>query len=439
MHLLHIYPALFTYWWAAGYFPGLQYDMTMRITDTLLLARAASMVGALALLLGGAMLAGTKMPSTLVRITRASREALRRQGTSVITGILLAASIFAFTFRCELGFERTHAFIGHTLDEVYQTEHFTFLFAKGSLAPRRLQWLADRSEYFYDCDAHYFPPPADREFRRIAVFLYPPGAKQSLLGSRSTSFTKPWLQEIHLDLGEFDGIFPHELVHAMCAPYGMPILNTSANMGLEEGIAVALDNIERGQGEELDRDALGIIRDLPANSFDKVFSRTGFAFGNVEANYRVAGSFSKYLLTKFGAEKFRRAFMWADFDAFGFSLDELRQDWLATLSHAGVSAPPAWAISHSYGSTFLFSTTCAHYVANTIDNAERFSTDGFTARAISILEDMLVTHPNRDALNALLHEFLARCEFDSVETIYRRFLPAIPPTPAARQRFTGVM
>src|SRR5581483_10711659 len=128
----------------------------------------------------------------------------------------------------------------------------------------------DRAEYFYSYFSQYLPQP---DSSVIKVFLYPDAeTKKYLLGSRSTSITKPWVREIHMGADEFDGTFEHELVHVLCAPYGVPAINASLSIGLEEGTAVALTAMESGSGDKLDKNAVGILHYIPANSFDHVFS-----------------------------------------------------------------------------------------------------------------------------------------------------------------------
>lgn len=415
-------PALFSYWWTVGFFPGFQYDMTMRITRTLLLARAGNLCMAALLLTSAWLMVRTGKKRTVARIVAASQDVVNLGAHSVIFGALLIVNIAAFTFRCELGFERTHEFVTRTLDQHIVTEHFAFFYKQGSLSEHQKQWIADRGEYFYSYFTHYLPQP---DSSVIKVFLYPnTSEKKYLLGSRSTSITKPWVREIHMGEDEFDGTFEHELVHVLCAAYGLPAVNASLSIGLEEGTAVALTAMEDGSGERLDKNAVGILHYLPANSFAHVFSPAGFIYGNVDANYAVAGSFVKYLITKFGAARLQRAFTTGDFEgAYHFTLDELRQDWLITMAKDNILPQPEWAVRGRFGTTFLFSTACAHYVANKIEDADVGFTRGDTDLAFGIMQNLIARHANRNVLNTLLDMRYAKQEYDSVEDIFTRYLP----------------
>jgi hypothetical protein len=147
-------------------------------------------------------------------------------------------------------------------------------------------------------------------------------------------------------------------------------------------------------------------------------------YGNVEANYTVAGSFVKYLITKFGAAHLWRTFANADFETgYGFTLDELRQDWMLTLARDNVTPQPEWAVHNTFGTTFLFSTACAHYVANTIEDAERLYRNGKKNEGLEKLEGLLAHHPGRNVLNVLLRKRYGQYEYDSMETLYNRYLP----------------
>ena len=107
--------------------------------------------------------------------------------------------------------------------------------------------------------------------------------------------TPVWLStpQVHVLAGQFEEIFPHELVHAFSRSFGMPILNASPAVGLVEGLAVAFEPPDGGPdaSEQVAAVMGGETADRLARSLDPF----GFWGGRGAVSYTTTGSFVGYL------------------------------------------------------------------------------------------------------------------------------------------------
>jgi tetratricopeptide (TPR) repeat protein len=175
--------------------------------------------------------------------------------------------------------------------------------------------------------------------------------------------------EVHLN----DSPFPqaglkHELVHVIAAPFGSgPFRVTSRfkiwpNMGIVEGLAVAVDN----PVEELTLHqwAAAMRQQKLAPDLRSLFRSEAFYKSAAPRAYILAGSFIRYLGETYGSEKLRLLYRHGDFlAAYGQSLEALAKEWEKFLD--SVPLDPA-AVHQAFGRFrrgSIFSRPCAREVA----------------------------------------------------------------------------
>jgi len=152
------------------------------------------------------------------------------------------------------------------------------------------------------------PGPA----RKIDVYLYRSAEeKQRLIGAADTSFTKPWLRQIHTNDGPAPHpILRHEMVHALAAPiaggpWGVPG-GLFPQMALTEGIAVAGD---WPAGEVTLHEETRGLKDLGLMPDVRQLFRPGLFYAESGARaYTTAGSFVRFLWETRGAAFVREAY-----------------------------------------------------------------------------------------------------------------------------------
>jgi tetratricopeptide (TPR) repeat protein len=131
---------------------------------------------------------------------------------------------------------------------------------------------------------------------------------------------------IHLAFDRVSSTLEHELVHVMIEPFGNP-LGVSMSQGLLEGSAVAIENDMEWRSIHTDAAALYRLKMAPPPA--KIMGVGGFTAQRASVAYLIAGSFSRWLIDRYGMPKYLKAFAWGDFDgAYGHSLDSLSEQYM---------------------------------------------------------------------------------------------------------------
>ncbi len=205
---------------------------------------------------------------------------------------------------------------------------------------------------------------------RLTVFVHRSDEeKRRHVGAGATSFTKPWLGEVHLtQAASPHPVLRHELVHAVAAalepgPLGVPArAGVLVQAGLVEGLAVAL---ELPRGSWTVHEWTAAMRDLGlAPDLARQLGPAGFWTTAPARAYTAAGSLLAFLLDRQGSAAVALLYRTGDFEAaFGRPLAALVADWHAFL--AAVPRPPglAAAARARFARPALFAVPCAREVA----------------------------------------------------------------------------
>jgi tetratricopeptide (TPR) repeat protein len=236
--------------------------------------------------------------------------------------------------------------------------------------------------------------------RKVDVFLYrSPEEKRLLIGAAETSFTKPWLRQIHTNDGPAPhGILRHELAHAAFADlsegvFGVPgrFRGVVPDMGLVEGAAVAADWPPGEFTIDEEARALRELKLLP--DLRRLFRPGLFYAESGPRAYTASGSFLRFLWRKGGAPAFRSAYAADD-----PGVDALADEYLAWLSSS--PAPPrAVALAQQrFASPAIVRRPCAHEVAELRRDGSAALGRGDAARASDLFARCVALEPSDPAL-----------------------------------------
>ncbi|HEY7726354.1 MAG TPA: type VI secretion system protein, partial [Anaeromyxobacteraceae bacterium] len=183
---------------------------------------------------------------------------------------------------------------------------------------------------------------------RARVFVYrSPDEKRRLVGAGRTSFTKPWLAEIHVnDEPSPRPVLRHELVHALASALAPGPLRVPARglvlvrAGLVEGLAAGL---EPPSGPFTQHQWARAMRDLgllpPPAAF---LGEARFLAAAPARAYAAAGSFVRFLLETRGPSAVARLYASGDLEgAVGLDLAAAARAWSGFLD--GVESAPGLA------------------------------------------------------------------------------------------------
>ena len=359
----YLQPQLFAFNPILGYFPGFTYDEVLADLTPLVLYREFTIIASFLLSALFLFVVTQFHPFRSLRENFRSIQFVRKDAALLIPAFVFAALLaYGHDQRGALGIERSDKEVQAELGGVAWTKHFVLYYSYGSLTPHELALRKAEAEYFYrTVTARLHERLAENE--KITVYLYPGAStKQRLIGTANTEITKPWRKEIHILMSSFDDVFRHELVHVMAAGFGVPVVRASLRMGLNEGLAGAID--WPGEDLSLHQYAAGLQRDSLLSDVAPLFGYTGFALQSSSYAYTVTGSFAKFLIDRYGLSHMKTVFRTGNFDVeYPKPLTALIAEWREFLTTVDVADVSPANIRVRYTQPSIFRRTCARVIA----------------------------------------------------------------------------
>jgi tetratricopeptide (TPR) repeat protein len=275
--------------------------------------------------------------------------------------MLLALSALLYAFSDRLGLSSSESSIERALGGKTETEHFVISYPDSSLKGLRLQQVARLHEFYYD---QLVRTLRVRPAKKIHTFLYASSdQKGRLIGAAGTNFAKPWLWQLHINLGDVDGSLKHELVHVLAAEFGFPLLRVGVNSGLIEGLAVAMERVE--YEEPINRLAGMAFAIGNTPDVGSLFSLSGFMKAPAGVSYTLAGSFCRFLIDRYGMRRFKLLYSTGEFEIlYGRSLPLLLQEWRRTMTAFRFGEADLAKAAYLFKRRSIFGKECARVIAN---------------------------------------------------------------------------
>lgn len=333
-----------------GYFAGPVYDEHIRISPTLVAHRGLAVIWA----------AFLWSLSAWVVDRRAGK-------TSAMVRIVLAAGLFlmiaAQWYRSDLGFDISYAALERTLSSRHQTKHVDVFFDP-LVDVRSVEIVAAKSEFFFQSIARSLDLKSPD---RVRVFVYRDAdQKKLMLGAGPTNFAKVWRNEIHINAHDAQDGMAHEIVHVMAAEFGHPLYST-LRLGFLEGLAVALDWSDPNFTPHQWAAILQRIHRLP--DVAGLIDGSSFFAGGSRLSYTVSGSFVRYLLERYGAEKLKRVYHHERVDAvYERNPGNLINEWKDFLASVPLDSEDV-AFASILMEPGIFGRRCVHQVADLHEKA----------------------------------------------------------------------
>jgi hypothetical protein len=369
-------PQVFAFDHLAGIFPGPIYDEAIRPSrawwwfrlDTMLYAGACA---------GAALLFGPG--------------GRRRCGTALLLGCGAGAAALSLSAE-RLHWKASSALLDAELGGTFRTAHVVLHFPREkSDEERRL--LATDAEVSWAAVRRFAGLPLDGA--PVDAWLYRSAdEKRRLIGAADTSFTKPWLRQVHTnDAPAPHPILRHELAHAafadlVHAPFGVPgrFGGFVPEMALIEGAAVAA---EWPPGEFTVDEQAAALRELkllpdPA----RLFGGGLFYAESGPRAYTAAGSFIRWMWRSGGAQAFREAYSHGVPDA--GALAARYEAWLAA------SPAPRRAVAlaqQRFAAPAIVRRPCAREVAELQREAQAQLASGDASDAVRLLDRCTALEP----------------------------------------------
>ncbi|MHB8579571.1 MAG: hypothetical protein ACYDA4_06885 [Ignavibacteriaceae bacterium] len=349
-------PQIYFYNPIFGFFPGTIYDEGLNVGYRLIIYRLLNSIyfGTVFLVLFNNRLSLTKLKRTLFLI-----------------GALLIAAIFLCLspqFRFSTNFNKLNSVLKNEVD----TGHFIIHFS-AQIDPNLLKAVCLSHEFYYSELSKFFGYEMPGKINSY-IFLNDE-QKKELIGSANADIAKPWLSCSFTSLNDYEETLRHEIAHCFTSRFGVGIFKIAGgiNPALIEGAAVAGDPY-------FDEHSIDFMAALAYKNGYKINIPSlygGFSFYTQTSSlsYVYAGSFSKYLISNFGINKFEKFYSSNNFNkVYGTDINKtvkLYYEYLDTLK-LNLNLNEA---NYYFGWKSIFYKVCPRYVANRLTKAWKYFND----------------------------------------------------------------
>lgn len=397
-------PQIYFYNPIFGYFPGTMFDENISITIDLILYRI--------LIIGIFFFCYyliKKFNLSLIKFT-------------FITCLILF--LWMIHLKPLFGFGTNEKNIKSELGQEIKTEHFSIYTDPGiTYDTVALKFL---HEFYYQEIKNKLQIKDDI---KITSFIFKNRVqKKKLFGSENADVAKPWLKQIYLDENSFTHSLKHEIVHILAGTFGNYPFKVAKNLNpaLIEGVAMAIEN----NFDELDIDfiAATALKNNYGMEIKKLFSGYNF-FGNLSsASYVFSGSFMKYLLNTFGAEKFKQVYKNGDFEeVYAKPFNELQNNYLDYISVKNFKSDKDIAQLY-FGRQPLIKRTCPRLTARLETDAWQYFIQKEFQAALELFIYVHESSGSYSSLNGILLTKIQIEEFGSALELAEEKLKAFSNT-----------
>ena len=406
---LIFHPPVFAYHATFGYFPGPIYDFVIRITNTLLIARAETLLWAL--LFFGLSVSICEISRDTGLMPQLKWRKLFKPPTKRVWLYLLIVCLLGFQFYAgALGIRPTRGDIARKLGGFRETEHFEIFYARE--LETEIERIVEDCEFQYAQVSAYLMPDGDVLSRKVRAYIYAsPDQKKQLIGAGNTSVEDPFGHGFHIHAQGFPHpVLKHELAHVFTVPWSP--LKVSLKIGLHEGIAVAADWSEGRLTAHQWAKAMRQMEIAPPLS---AIMGLGFWGHAGSRSYLLAGSFVRFLVDTYGIEKFKATFPFGDFVRhYSKDLYSLEAEWIDFLETVPLQNEDIAYASYRLEQRSVFERVCAHEMAALRNTAWQayFRKDFVTAA--ENFEKMLSDEPeNLTTLRGLMYSAYRMQNYDT--------------------------
>jgi hypothetical protein len=385
---------IFSFGWQYGYFPGFVWDEAMELRHGYWPSRIEQ-VSELILFL------------SLTRSVRRMRSVRIAQVASLLVLVFIVGSRIRIDapaadergYSAENGSTRP---LSYTIEIGPVRVHFP----GNMLTAEQLQELRyDVAKDMREIRSYYHLPPSNRQ---IDVYLYASTKElEEYVGTRNASISKPWQSTLHI-ARENLGSLKHELTHVVLAEYGNLPFGVSYSTGLTEGAAEAASPEYDGI-RSIHELAASILAMKFAGGITDVISFTGFASNASSKSYVLAGSFSSYLIERFGPTTFLRTYTSLHYEQqCGASLEALEEDWKNYLKQFSPVLTPndSLRLRYYFDRRSIIAEPCLRRIGKLMRNARTSFDKHDFVEADSLFASVVAESGRLDALRGRIYSLI---------------------------------
>ena len=243
----------------------------------------------------------------------------------------------------------------------------------------------------------------DEPHRKITSFIFKDNKqKGELFGSENADVAKPWLYQIYTTADNYDNTLKHEIAHIFSASFGIGPFKVAYNFNpaLIEGIAEAAAPLY--DTWYIDQIASVAYNNKYSLKIESLYRGLKF-FGQTSGlSYVYAGSFTNFLIVRYGINKFKEWYKGKSFfELYGSSLTDITGKYYVYLQQLDFTNKQNTA-QYYFGRQTIFSKFCPRYIANQLESGwDNFNKSNFTDAERIFDQINIITH-NYSALYGLI-------------------------------------
>lgn len=380
---IYFNPQIYFYNPLVGFYPGTIYDERLSVTFRLVIYRLINVIFFLLI---------------IYSIHRIINYTLR---INKFLFLVLVSSIIIIFLICSpfLGFSTTKSGIEKSLKGKCYTEHFEIIYDT-SIDTAYLKNVIINHEFFYFELKKFF---MDEPHRKITSFIFKDNRqKGELFGSENADVAKPWLYQIYTTAGSYDNSLRHEIAHIFSASFGIGPFKIAHNFNpaLIEGIAEAAAPLYKTW--YLDQIASIAYNNNYKFTIDNLYAGLNF-FGQTSGlSYVYAGSFTNYLINRYGIKRFKEWYKGKSFsEIYDSSLTDIAGKYYEYLQQLGFTNKQNVA-QYYFGKQTIFSKICPRYIADQLESGwNNYNNNNYT-EAERIFDHINIITQNYSALYGLI-------------------------------------
>ncbi len=308
-----------------------------------------------------------------------------------LTWLAAAGLILGYFNLTEMGLVRPNAAIQQELGGHQSSGHFEIYYDSSLVEQQQAEYYKLRHEFYFRDIANTLEVEASQFAPGIESYIYAhPWQKKRLVGAKFTSYVPVWLKQdqLHIAYPQLSASLKHEMVHVLAKPFGNRLLNASWNIGMVEGLAVAVAGNESSYST-VDQLVAAEQPYPPAEQIKNSLSFTGFYGGRQTVNYVTMGSFIRHLLRNFEIDHLKKFYRTADIQAsYPEPIDSLVAGWHRHLETVPVDSIDRARRSALFSIPSLFEKRCPHTQTKSEQAWDRYRfrlAEGDTAKARDVI------------------------------------------------------
>ncbi|MDP4193971.1 MAG: hypothetical protein Q8940_02925 [Bacteroidota bacterium] len=357
-----------------GYYPGTIYDESLSVSFKLVIYRLLNLLFFCSIGLWALR-------------SISSRKQFSLRNVLLFAGVIVVVSGIFVSLESPLGYATTESRMKSELSGNLETDHFSIYFDK-KIGRTYVENLALLHEYYYQEVVHYLNAEPKG---KITSFLFLNSAqKKELLGSAEADVAMPWKYQIFINFDNYDETLKHEIAHCVSASFGVTPFRISSgfNPALLEGIATAADN-------RYNYNTIDYMASLAYNNgyrfpIETLFQSLNFFGQTSSLSYIYAGSFIKFLIERYGIERFKRIYRGEAYaSVYDKSLSDLGREYYYYIGGQNLALNRKDEANFYYGRPTIFKKVCARYMAKKVEDGWQLYNSGDYNKSKELFEYLL--------------------------------------------------